>query len=192
MSNTYYWDLGFDFNAVQDPPGGPSYLENGFVLGKQMTVTVAGPGVSKSSAPATPVDLATGDTIVFNLFNTTTLQSGQQGSDFSINSGTISFSGAEVGQTIQSPFNASGSTTPQATFNMNTSAPLLQGQSVVFDGIQAPDAATQPTFPFWTVAGPLTVVNNGRFLMQVVVNITGPNGPRSFVVDPEMVVGSIG
>lgn len=189
MSNTYFWDFGFDFTAVQDPPStGTSYLENGFVLIN---------GLNNRNVPATPVNLSIGDVIFFNAFNTT--NGLQQGDTYSIISGSIDFSSAETNQGTASPFNIPGTSTPQATISMT---PTVEppGSSIIFSGVQVPDAqnTNQPVFPCWNVAGPLTVGNNGRFLMNVSMVVQGPPGAqgqinqRTFVVDPEMVVGSIG
>jgi hypothetical protein len=189
MMATYFWDLGFDINAVQQGDG-TSYLQHGF---------------NNGNGPAIPVSLNAGDTIQFNAFDVTNTNG--QTSSFSITGGSIQFSNAEVNQLANSyPFNgttaslgnntqetvdidptAGTATIPISSFGQSTQ----QATSVFFSG---PVRVVQ--FPMWNItssSSPLQIANNGRFLMKVTLTVQETGGsPRSFVVDPEMVVGSIG
>jgi hypothetical protein len=162
MSNTYVWHLGFDINAAQSSDG-TSYLQNGFVQH-----TLGG------SIFAAPVDLQVNDTIDFSLFNLTSLSSSNEMNDFSIVGGTITFSAAQTNQVAASPFSVTQiPIEPRA-------ATSITGPSLVFDG----------EFQKWPLVDSRTIANNGRFLMTVALIVQGPDGPqRTFVVDPEMIVG---
>lgn len=181
----YFWDLGFDFNAVQN--NGTSYLQNGFVL------LNAGIKSAATNVPATPVNLSANDTVSFNVFNVTSQPTGT----FTVNSGNATFQNADsTTSATQSPFSGS---TSFSIFPTGTTFPLsstLSGPSVIFSGIQANNtSATQSTFPVYSGAQ-FTVENNGSFLMQatVVVTQTSASGTsqRTFTVDPEMIIGGAG
>lgn len=182
MANTFYWDFGFDFNAVQNPRTQTDFLAIGFVLAQP----------SNANVPATPVGLSIGDTISFFAYEITSNPAGRS----SITGGTINFTNA-VAQfdsnknMITSPFN-------DGNGNYLTTIPISAvyngyGMSTIFSGIQAPQAALQNVnvakFPSFS-CGSQTVANLGRFLFTVTLNITGPDGTnKTFYVDPEMIVG---
>jgi hypothetical protein len=172
---TYYWDLGFDANAVQNPNNSnQSYLQNGFVLMQQ-----------PNNLPATPVNLNVGDMVGFNVFNVTDLPEGT----YSIAGGSITFQSAVVNQSNSSPFSSSSIT-------ISPTSVTGSGPSIIFSGIQANATKAQilgaVSFPIYGIQAPQAIVNNGRFLVQVTLEITGPNGTQTFFHDPEMVVGSVG
>lgn len=190
MGNTYFWDLGFDFNAVQNPPG-TCYLQNGFVLIQQ------GTNNQPNDVPGTPVDLNPGDSINFNAFNVTNpLLTGT----YSIQSGSITFTSAVTNQTAVSPFNNPNGTPMTPIPFTALSGPTGTGPSVICSGIQAPEAQAPDPATFPVYAGPtgLTVQNDGRFLMTITLTVQGPTNNAggtttlTFVVDPEMIVGGPG
>jgi hypothetical protein len=181
MAKTFVWDLGFDFNEVQKSDT-LSYLQNGLVLIQSS---------DKGNVPATPVNLVQGDFVKFNAFNVTDPSTG----DYEIAGGEITFKSASTTQAAASPFNNPDGSF-QTKIQIAPQAPTtIKGASIIFGGTQAPDALTpdQPTFPKWPLVSPQTVANNGRFLMTAALIVKGPSGlPRTFVVDPEMIVGGIG
>lgn len=187
---TYFWDLGFDFNAVVDGQG-HCYLQNGFVLIQN------GTNNQPDDVPATPVGLNLGDEINFNAFNVTD----PLGSDaYSIASGSqISFEAAVTGQTAISPFNNADGTPRETIAFPALSGPTGEGPSVICSGIQASSVQVSSPATFPVYAGPvnLKIANSGRFLMTVTLNVTGPNSSGEttnliFIVDPEMIIGGVG
>ena len=165
MAN-YSWDLGFDLGAVQQT--GQSYLETGFVA-----------LLTTGHVVTAPVNLQVGDIISFNAFNVSnSLISGA--ADWSISDGVITFSNGEIGQTTTSPFE------DQSLFISGMSA-QGSGASTVFSG------GAETVFPvFPNAAASQTIVNAGKYLMTVTLNVQSGSEQRTFVVDPEMVVGSVG
>lgn len=182
---SYYWDLGFDFNAVQI--NGFSYLQNGFVLYDP---------VKSVGSPATPVNLATGDTINFSVFNLTNPRSA---GTYSIAGGSITFQAAITQQASISPFNVSGdpSDTPCTWLSFPLKLnPDATEASAIFSGAQV-SGQNPTTFPRYNYPVGLQVANIGFFLMSVRLQVLGPNSSggfqqRTFIVDPEMVIGSVG
>lgn len=179
MNRNFFWDLGFDMNAITPLPFGQSFVQNGFVL-----IRPADPEGRLVNVPATPVNLSVGDSIGFNLFDVTA-SAGTR----SIASGSITFRSAVTDQDTASPFEDSTLTIPPGST-------IGEGPRVIFGGIQADQvpAENPPTFPRFSGPATQTVVNEGRFLMHVTLDITGDGGEtvKSFLHDPEMVVGSIG
>ena len=192
MANNWFWDLGFDLNAVTT--NNQTLLPNGFVM---MGATING---TTCNVPATPVNISIGDTIGFNLFNIT---NPVPAGTIAVTAGSITFQNAVTAglqqnqkqQTITSPFsNPDGSYMTSIAFPLNA-APTGTGSSVIFSGMQAPLAEVQNQFQFPAYPGPsnLKVANNGRFLISFSVTIQGPSGPpRTFQDDPEMIIGSAG
>ena len=190
MANTWCWDLGFDFNAVQN--NNQYLLPNGFVM---MGVSING---NICNVPATPVNISTGDTLGFNLYNITSpLPAGT----FAITEGSITFQNAVASQqdnnnnTITSPFsNPSGSYLTSIQFPSYPNGSTSNGSSVIFSAMQAPLAQVQNQFQFPVYPGPfnLQVANNGRFLISFSVTVNGPTGQITFQDDPERIVGSAG
>lgn len=171
----YVWDLGFDFNAVVGE-GGHSFLQNGFVS-LQGTY----------NEPTNPIGIQLGDVIGFNAFNVTP---GAETSSYSIKIGSIHFSNAVVNQEALSPFK-NEDLSPRTVIPIGPLGTSSTSPSVIFS------AATDTRFPFFHLVGPLTVATNGKFLMRVQLEVSGPDGSggtrtQTFVVDPEMVVGSVG
>jgi hypothetical protein len=178
---TYFWDLGFDANAIlatvtrDNVPFTSSFLQNGFVLSLQNDT---------ANVPATPVKLSVGDQVGFNVFNVTAAPT----ETYSISEGVISFQSAVNNQSNTSPFSTS-------TITIAQTSPSGTGISTIFSGIQANQTSQIPTaaiFPIYNVTGLQEIVNDGRFLMHVSLKIEGPNGAQVFYHDPEMVVGSVG
>lgn len=167
----YVWDLGFDCDAVVGKEN-HSYLQNGF-LSLQPTY----------NAPTNPIGIQPGDVIGFNAFNVT--RDASIGDRF-IQKATISFSKAVNGQTVESPFvNSDG--TPLASISIDHLHADRTSPSVVFS------AASDTRFPFFHLVGPLRVSNNGKFLMRIELEVSGAGvAAQTFVVDPEMVIGSVG
>jgi hypothetical protein len=159
---TYVWHLGFDFGAIRESDT-TSYLQNGFVL-----------HTAGGSMLAVPMNLQINDTIDFSLFNLTTLSSENDMSDYSIVGGSITFSAAQANQGANSPFSSS-----HISIASHAATGLI-GQSLVFDG----------NFQKWPLVDTETIINSGKFLMTIALIVQGPSGPqRTFVVDPEMIVG---
>ena len=187
---SYYWDLGFDFNAVQVTVPGTnnmvSFLQNGFVSME-----------STGHEPAAPVNLNTGDTFAFNAFNVTSA-GGAMPDGTQMISGTITFQNADGNQPVASPFNdqritANDNGTATMTIDSGSIGTTQQtSPSIIFSGGTNP----QVEFPVWNIvppAAPLVAATNGRFLMTVSLNVQSPGGaPQNFVVDPEMIFGSAG
>jgi hypothetical protein len=181
---TYVWDLGFDCNAFQNPHrSNQIYLQNGFVS-----------LLSNGTMPAFPVNLETetsprklpgnpGDFVGFNVFN---LTNGASLSSHGLVSATIDIIDAASGQP-SSPFGGPISITPigQQPLQANHTS-----TSAIFSGGQG------TVFPSWVLAPATALANNGMFLITIqlrVQSLTVPGAePLTFVVDPEMVVGSIG
>jgi hypothetical protein len=175
---TYVWDLGFDFNAVKNPSTNQFFLQHGFVL--MLPNNAENESVS---VPATPVNLSVGDTIGFNVFNVTNEPTGT----FTVTEGKITFQNAVNDQDDTSPFSTTSLDIPQ-------SGTTATGPSVTFSGIQSNQVpvSNPATFPVFTGPTNQTVANTGRFLMHASLTVLGPNGKQTFIVDPEMVVGSAG
>jgi|GEM_PF-2822097 len=170
---TYVWDLGFDFTDFQDPNNNnQSPLEMGFV-------TFAAP---PGGAPGNSRNLQVNDIIQFNGFDLT--PNASVGDGTTIQGGTITFIDAHSGQPA-SPFG--GSATISFLPNLGQSTAL--GPSAIL----GPTLSVQ--YPrWWPVINPQTVTNEGHFLMTVSISAQqgGQTGIRTFVHDPEMVVGSVG
>lgn len=159
MANLFYWDLGFDFAAVQKK-NTLSYLQNGLVL---------------NGASAFPNKVNTGDTIIFNLFNLTS--GATQGDGTKIHHALLSFTHAVTGQTATTPF-------ASATFQSEPGPSSTLAHSVIFGG-------PIKDFPRWTIATH-AVANTGSFLFTAAVVVQAGNAVRTFVVDPEMIIGTGG
>jgi hypothetical protein len=186
MAN-YFWDLGFDGNAIPNVRTKEYLLPNGFVLMQGQINN------QSCNIPATPINVSIGDTVEFNIFNITSDL--PQGAAYSIKEGSITFQNAvpqtdQNGNTIMSPFkNPDGSYVTSIPISA-IPAPTGNGPSVIFSGIQAPQAATlqNPTqFPLY-FCGSQTVACIGRFLMSLSVTVNGPNGLITYTDDPEMIV----
>ncbi|HWM90990.1 MAG TPA: hypothetical protein VN493_09505 [Thermoanaerobaculia bacterium] len=186
MANSFFWDIGFDFNSVQNPRTGEDFLAIGLVLAQP----------NNADVPATPVGISIGDTIGFFAYDITSNPTGTS----SITGGAITFTNAvpqsdSNNNTITSPFNNS-----TGDFLTSISIPALTnigtGMSTIFSGIQAPQASTTnnaATFTKFSI-GSMTVNNLGRFMMTVELTVQVPNGnggttTKTFFVDPEMIVG---
>jgi hypothetical protein len=124
-------------------------------------VNTTGPGVAQL---ATPIWLQVGDTVTFMIYDVTSTAAGLTNLTFSCSSIM-----ADAGVTATAPF--SGSTgTPTATSSSM--------YSTYFEGI----------YPAWGT-GTLTILNNGGYLLTFTVTATVGATTRTFVDDPEMVVG---
>ncbi len=115
MANTYFWDLGFDFNAVQKT-NTTSYLQNGLMLN----------GLS-----AFPRDIKEDDIIHFNAFNLTTGASTTDGT--TIIASSFNFINALVTQADTTPFASQAiATTTGAPAGTSVSIPLSPTVPVPF------------------------------------------------------------
>jgi hypothetical protein len=185
MSRAFVWELGFDFNAVVQATtlqGDIFFLQNGFM----MVDADHGAG----GVPATPVGLDVGDSVQFHAFNVTKNPEGT----FTIYDGRISFRKAVTNQTIGSPFALS-----QLPFGEPEPASSDQ-VSVTFGGIQANQPQVPeplPTFPMYAGPSDVIAVEEGRFLMTVILKVRQTvedqdSVEKTFRVDPEMIIGGAG
>lgn len=169
MADTFVWDLGFDFNAIQASDT-QSYLQSGLVR--------------LSDGQLALQSLTIGELIRFNVYNVT---SGATLSDYSISGAEITFTNALKGnESNPCPFDSSAQVVTGGGFGRITIGPLglttSKGQSTIFG----------PNLPLWSnlVGVDLPVKNKGKFLMTIALIVQGASGlPRTFVVDPEMIVG---
>lgn|SRR6185312_2413329 len=161
---TYFWDLGFDFNAFQGPL---SYLRHGLAL-----QSASGP--SNAAFPQFNIN----DQITFNLFNITSGASTSDGTN--LLSVTFYFADANAGTPGTSPFHSTlfpavtgptASTAKTVIFSPDNNIPVWS--------LASPSVASQGRF----LLSILVVVESGSGLNNVI---------RVFKVDPEMVVGSVG
>lgn len=123
------------------------------------------------------VSLQKGDLVCFDLVN---LTDNATLADYSIVGGTVTFAAWDTKQSTASPF----------------FLPALQIASfrATAQRTPCPSFKKRALYPSWTPIIPLTPTDNdGDFKFSVSLTIQGPNGvTKTFVVDPEMVVGSIG
>ena len=87
-STTYFWDFGFDINAVQRP-NTLSFLQNGLVA----IIPSDAPNTKATAVPSTPAALQATNTITFNVYDVT----GAAASGYTPIAAVITFSNA-VGQ----------------------------------------------------------------------------------------------
>jgi hypothetical protein len=163
MSNTYIWELGIDMDALAGPANA-SYLPGGFIL----------PG---SSCPIQRPVVLKDDQIIFRIFDLT--KERQQA--ITMQSFTVNPRPAVQGQSNVAPLNLQP-TIPNPNLNPN---PNPSQESTYF-------GTSNHAFPFWESL-PVTVLSdaaNKKFLLNFFVQVLGAtDGPRTFVHDPEMVVG---
>lgn len=180
-SGQYFWVFGFDVTAVQRP-NTLSFLQFGF----------SAIDTKFGNLPSLPSLLQPGNTLGFNLFDVS--QGGTSG--FQPISAKITFSNAQVDGTGSNPFDpepiplSDGSTTTPQTAQGTTviqvdraalAATATRSDSVIF----GPDLAR------WNILPPVGIANPGQFLLTVAVVFQAPNSTtqRTFVTDPEMIVG---
>ncbi|HKH47343.1 MAG TPA: hypothetical protein VKM72_22025 [Thermoanaerobaculia bacterium] len=171
MSTAYTWELGIDWNAIST--GTTSYLRQGFVK-----------MVNNQPTAMAPLCTEVGDTITFKIFDVSTIH--VDGVSYNIRSFTILPKSATVIAPPQGdPFNSLQITFDSQTQIVESIAFATPGISQYPAWVQQPDEHHE--HPFVTVQTP------GRFLVSFLVQ-AGPVGfaCRTFVVDPEMVVGSNG
>lgn len=172
MAETFVWDLGFDFAAIQGS-NTESYLPSGFV-------TLSG---GKPAAPRIPRN----ELIRFNVYN---LSSGATLEGYSISGIDITFTNALKGQ--------EGNPCP-----FDNLTPVVYGDGfarIKRDSLgRAQGWGTSSMFghnlPLWDgiLGVDLPVKKDGKFLMTVALIVQGANVlPRTFVVDPEMIIGGAG
>lgn len=167
---TCFWDLGFDFSAVQKS-NTVSFLQNGFV---------------SNGVVAVAKNLGASDTVTFNLFNLTANATVSDGT--SILLASLQFTNALTGQKNSSPFSS----------NQIASGPFgttsTTGVSSIFNPSPvSPSSPPTTQFPRWTLASLLPVINTGNFLFTATLVVRPPSGNvRIFIVDPEMIVGTGG
>lgn len=123
--------------------------------------------------------LTVGDLVCFNVIN---LTSGAGTKDYSIASeSSIIFRPRKSDQPASSPFQEK-----TLVFNFSGEATGIggPGTSGLGDG----------SYPFWAPVVSLTPIeNSGFFEFIAVMTISGPGGwKKTFIVDPEMIVGSVG
>ena len=173
MAN-WFWDLGLDLNAVVN--GNQRFLPNGLVL---MGISIDG---ATRNVPATPINISTGDTIGFNLFNIT---NPLPTDTITLISASIAFQKAVQAQASTSPFSFQ-------SVDFTTPSNPGMGMSVIFSGTQVFPVVTHPVqFPFYYGPGTPTVANEGRFLVSFSATVQVGNGPlMNFQGDAEMIVGS--
>src|SRR5262245_38197448 len=92
MPAGYCWDLGFNWNAAVNPGSNSFYLQNG----------VVGYSGTTSAFPTTAVNWQIGDTVNFNVYNTTT--GSITPSDFSVVNASLTLSPSVVDQELTTPF----------------------------------------------------------------------------------------
>jgi len=161
---TYIWELGIDMDALVGPANA-SYLPAAFVQ----------PG--EPALVKRPVVLSD-EQIIFRIFDVT--KNNHQG--ITIQSFTINPRPAIQGQLNVGPLNLQPTIPPDPSSNSPHESTYFSTHS-------------QPTFPYWE-SQPVTVLpvaTDKRFLLNFFVQVLGTtDGPRTFVHDPEMVVGPFG
>jgi protein involved in polysaccharide export with SLBB domain len=160
---TWHWSIGFNWNST--------------ALSLQ-TVFVS----DDNNAVATPVNLSTGDTVHFYVFDVTS-SNGASTTDKTISDGTVSFANADT--TIQSI-----TTSPFSSTRLDTGPSPSSSATPVSDPAFSPNATL--TYPRWEILVPRTIVNNGRFEMTISLTVTDGTTIKAFTQDPEMVVGGFG
>jgi hypothetical protein len=189
----YVWDLGFDFNAVQN-------ADNTYNLAMGLA------DLSKSSL-GNPLSLKVGDTISVKAFN---LTDGATTEGYTVTNVQLNFTKADKGQP-GSPYPFSNMAVIQGagdnpstgpfTFNVNPTVdatcgviqlpplgqPAGEAGSLIFQA--------QPEFPFWEViTSDMALANEGTFNLSISMVVQGPEEgeqptvPRTFFSDPEMIV----
>lgn len=163
------WHLGFDWNS------GQTYLASGFV-----NLNVAG------NPPAPSYQLEPGDQVSFYLFN---LTENATASSQTVTSVSFSVTPPTV---TPAPPNLFTSTLSSTT---SGSAPSTGGSSIFGYGNGGTVMPSTTTFPYWQIAGPLTVNAGTSGLAYVFTcSVTISNGgttQKTFSVDPEMAVGGL-
>lgn len=179
MANQYYWDLGFNFQSSPDPsnPEDQRLISYGFVMVQ-----------SGGNVDASPIGLSVGDTIGFNVFNTTPGVTFPD-PDYSITAGAITFTDFVTGLPA-SPF------TGPNPLPVTPMSPSGYGWSTYLSGVKPSQVATQsttaPKYPIYNCIAPQTVANPGDYRVTFSLTVQGPpNGspPVPFYADPEMSVG---
>lgn len=173
----FFWDLAFDFNAT--PTNGISPLQIGFVSIQPTMVN------SPMTAPMP------NDSLDFNLFNITN----PPGGPYTILDAQITFNSADFGGANPAPFSTptqvtvgDGSTVPANAVNGTVTIPIGSNAQSGSPGASAYFGPSS-SFQRWFLAGPLQLSIAGRFQMGVSVTVQEGTTTKTFVVDPEMIVG---
>ncbi len=190
MSRSFTWELGFDFNMLPDPDDGTrTYLLNGFVSGVDL---------------ASPMLVEREDSVAVHLFNVTP---GALLSDYEVTSGTLTFFNALVASETAYPFipgpvivGGDNLDTPPQEVIPDISLPAALGVPATI-AIPALGATIHPclstTFPGqphprWNLVHTQTFALDGIFTVTFEVIVQGPNAPKTFRVDPQMIIGGAG
>lgn len=161
----YTYHLGFDWNV--------SLVNNERPLNIGRVLLSNGAAVADNLFhPLT----ATSDFVSFKGFNQT---SGADLSGYSIVGGTLTFQAEESTQAASSPFNVT-------ELHVSSIGPATS--------LEHSAALLGPEYPIWNPIVPLVqATTSGVFQFVVRLHVQGPNGlVRTFVADPEMIVGSVG
>lgn len=181
QSGLYFWVFGFDIDAVQRP-NTLSFLQFGF----SAINTING------NVPSLPNLLVKGNNLGFNLFDV----SPRGTSGFQPISAKITFSNAQVDKTNSNPF---GPEPIPLTDGSTTTPRTAQGATVIqVDRAALAATATRsdsvifgPNLARWDILPPVPIADDGQFMLTVALVLQAPDGTtrRTFVTDPEMIVG---
>jgi len=169
--STYCWDLGIDWDAAEDFDGdGDCLLQTGFVGFPQ-------PGSPRDDSP---VNLRTGDTVQFNIYDTTD----------TTDTYSVTFDSVQVETKC-----VDGQSTADCPFKDETSPFTLTPSS----GGQVYSTPFEETLPVWNCPT-LTIASGadgGRFVIKITVKATKTDGDgtettKTWSVDPEMLIGTAG
>ncbi len=174
----YNLDVAFSSDVTPNNPSLPVAMAYGFTDNADAQSTFRGKGQTKESVP-------TGSTVSFVIYDTA------QSPTYNVTSVQISSVNKSpgVGQ-ANSPFSDSAWANGSITATSNPSGP----NQVQLDGPNSPATSTgcNVTGKSW-IAGPFTVANlQGQQRFEITITVLTQNAQQSqktFIVDPEMVVG---
>lgn len=186
----FFWDLAFDFNATTIGLATPKGSTSSVYYPIQMGFVSIDP--TKVTSPMTATLL--NGILNFNLFNLTN----PPGGPYTITNARIAFKAADVGGPNPAPF----PTSTQVTLGNGTTATpeIDDGILTIPIGVAAkvePKGGStyfgpSSSFLCWSLVGSLPLSINGKFEMGALVTVQQGNEFKTFIGDPEMIVGGAG